>query len=613
MNNKQQSPSLTPRQYLWQLLRYKPWLWLLTVLAYMILYGLNFAPPLIARAIFNRLAGESDTGNLAQLGLWTLVALLLGSTVGRQAAYVALSTGQTWYAHLVGAMVRANLFEQILQRPAAKALPSSTGEALSRFRDDIQATTSFLSSAFNLMGLSVFVVLALISMARISLFLTVVAFLPLVLVSVAIHLGSQRIIRFRTANQMATGTVTGLLGEIFGAVQAIKLADAETAVVTHFAKVNDERRRAALKDRLVVELMSTLGGNLGDMGAALILLLMGQALRTGSFTIGDFALFTYVIPFVAGNVGSVAGVLTSYRQLSVSLQRLTALLETAPAATVVKHRPVYLREPLPALPAVVRTERDQLSMLAVRGLTYRHSDRKHGIFDISFQVPRGSFTVITGRIGAGKSTLLRVLLGLLPCDAGEIRWNGALVVDAGRFFQPPRTAYLPQAPRLFSDTLRENILMGLALPPVAGEVSPILAQALRNAVFEEDVARLSDGLTTMVGPRGVRLSGGQIQRAAAARMFVRQPELLVFDDLSSALDVETEVALWARLLPQPGTSVETRQVLSCLAVSHRRRALERADQIIVLKDGCVTGVGPLAELLTNNQELQHLWQQQIGQ
>ncbi|MCB0121004.1 MAG: hypothetical protein KDE58_02110, partial [Caldilineaceae bacterium] len=100
---------LTPRQYLWQLLRYKPWLWLLTVLAYMILYGLNFAPPLIARAIFNRLAGESDTGNLAQLGLWSLVALLLGSTVGRQAAYVALSTGQTWYAHLVGAMVRANL------------------------------------------------------------------------------------------------------------------------------------------------------------------------------------------------------------------------------------------------------------------------------------------------------------------------------------------------------------------------------------------------------------------------------------------------------------------------------------------------------------------------
>ncbi|MCB0109021.1 MAG: hypothetical protein KDE53_24030, partial [Caldilineaceae bacterium] len=72
-------------------------------------------------------------------------------------------------------------------------------------------------------------------------------------------------------------------------------------------------------------------------------------------------------------------------------------------------------------------------------------------------------------------------------------------------------------------------------------------------------------------------------------------------------------ALWARLLPQPGTSVETRPVLSCLAVSHRRRALERADQIIVLKDGYVTGVGPLAELLTSNQELQHLWQQQIVQ
>lgn len=613
--------TLTPHYYLWRLLCYQPWLWIGTVLAYMILYGLNFAPPWIARTFFDRLTGEADITGPATWNLWLLVALLIGATVGRQAAYIALVTGQLWYTTLVSALVRVNLLERILERPAAQPLPASTGEALSRFRDDIEATTRFLGSAFNLIGLSVFVLLALVAMVRTSPLLTVVAFLPLVLINLAIHIGSQRIMRYRAANQIATGAVTGLLGEIFGAVQAIKVADAEANVIAHFDQINDQRRQAALKDRLVTEMMSALGGNLGDIGSALMLLLMGQALRNGSFTIGDFALFTYVMPFVAGNIGSVAGVLTSYRHLKVSLQRLTAMLEGAPATAAVAHRPLYLRTAMPPLPRPTLQERDRLEQLTVTGLTYHYPGSQHGVYDVTCQLPRGSFTVITGRIGAGKSTLLRVLLGLLPRDDGTIRWNGELVTDAGRFFQPPRTAYLPQAPRLFSDTLAENIWMGL-LPtePECGQ-SSALAQALQQAVFEEDVAQFEQGTATLVGPRGVRLSGGQIQRVAAARMFIRTPELLVFDDLSSALDVRTEQLLWERLMAedQPtatdsetvGRKTEERRP-TLLAVSHRRPALRRADQIIVLKEGQIEDIGTLGELLGRCEEMRRLWQDEVN-
>ena len=179
--------------------------------------------------------------------------------------------------------------------------------------------------------------------------------------------------------------------------------------------------------------------------------------------------------------------------------------------------------------------------LAVTGLTYRYPETGRGIDGISLHLPRGSFTVITGRIGSGKTTLLEALLGLLPKDAGEVYWNGGLVEDTREFLVPPRCAYTPQVPRLFSDTLRDNILMGLPLEQVD------LEAAVRRAVMEEDVTQLSNGLDTIVGPRGVRLSGGQVQRAAAARMFVRDPELLIFDDLSSALDVETEHSLWERV------------------------------------------------------------------
>ena len=190
-------------------------------------------------------------------------------------------------------------------------------------------------------------------------------------------------------------------------------------------------------------------------------------------------------------------------------------------------------------------------------------------------------------------------MGIFSEDAGTIHWNGSLVDDPRLFLVPPRCAYTPQVPRIYSDTLRDNILMGLP------DSEADLGGAIRLGVMEDDVEELVDGLDTLVGPRGVRLSGGQVQRTAAARMFVRRPELLVFDDLSSALDVETEQEVWRRIFELEGAT--------CLVVSHRRAAFKRADNIIVLKDGKVEAEGKLDALLRTSEEVQRLWAGDVGE
>ena len=346
-------------------------------------------------------------------------------------------------------------------------------------------------------------------------------------------------------------------------------------------------------DNLFNQMLFSVNVNISHLATGVILMMVAQAMKDGTFSVGDFVLFSTYVGEVARSGSLIGRVMAQHRRAEVSLGRMSSTIETDSPARLVDYGPVYLKEELPPIPPPAPISEHRLDQLTIRGLTCTYPNSPNGVHDVDLDLPRGTFTVVTGRIGAGKTTLVRALLGVLPIQTGEILWNGEGVDDPKRFFLPPRCAYTPQVPRLFSESLRDNILLGLPVD------DSMVEMAVQMGAMEEDIPTLERGLDTTVGPRGVKLSGGQIQRTAAARMFAREAELYVFDDLSSALDVETERILWDRLFAA--------RHQTCLVVSHRRPALQRADQIILLHEGRVSAVGTLAELLESSSQMRSLW------
>ena len=581
----------------------------------------------IARGFINHLNGiPKDSLDLRAALLLLLLSLVLTLVCQAAAMYSSITVAR----HSM-ALICLNIMERLFKRPGGLPLPEdrrkgrpiSEGQCLNTLSTDTITVPSMFDFVFEMTGMCLSGIAAFWIMYSINAFVTLVVFLPLAALFAVLNLFQKKIEPLAEKARRSAGEVSSMLSDMFSNVQTIKTSAAEGHFIEEFRRRNERRLADSMKSQLFFSLLKGLNSGLMEIGAAVILLACAGSMRRGTFTIGDFILFTSYLWAVLGIFRWGGSLIAEVKRQNVAIDRMESLMAPEPPLSPVKARKLSLAKVPEVRLSIDRGASEPLRRLEVEGLAFRYSFKKEepeedgadetgegakeaseerpvedaecipfGIESIDFTLVGGSLTVVTGAIGSGKTTLLKSLLGFLPAQAIKMAWNGEEVprrddLERGQFWRAPRSAYTPQVPRLFSDSLKGNILLGI--PEEDVDLGALVAQAC----LETDLREMPEGLATPIGPRGVRLSGGQIQRAAAARMFARGASLNVLDDISSALDVETEARLWDRLM----TGGEGR---TFLVVSHREALLRRADQILLMDGGCIVARGRFDELIAES-------------
>lgn len=528
----------------------------------------TLAPGLVVKAIYDSLA-LSQVGNH---GVPVHIALLVGVAAGRAGILIAGGLADAPRAFYTYMLIVRNLLGGLLDLPGALPLNMSPGEALTLFRDDAGEPEEVISNIPDLLGAAVSLVLAAFVLYRVDAGLTRLVFLPFCLVIVTAQIAGEVIEHRRRDTRTATQDLTGMMGEVLGASQAIQIAGAEEAARSYLDGLGEVRKTAALREKRIVLGMESIQAGTVSVGGGIIMLLAASSISAGSLSIGEFSLFISYLTVIGEHSVYLGGWGARLRQLRVSLDRMTAFLRNSAAEDLAVRRPLYFEGRLAGEELHEgEPQTEPLEVLSVRGLTATYPGTDKGITDVSFDIRAGTVTAITGAVGSGKTTLLRAILGLIPVEDGQVFWNGRVVKDPSAFMTPPRCGYVPQAPSLLSESIRENILLGMESCKAHQD------RVIWQAVLERDLWGMAAGLDTEVGTGGQRLSGGQIQRVAAARALSRSPHILLMDDPTSALDAETEQLFCERVLDEPNAT--------CLVVSNRPAVLSRADNVLYMKGG----------------------------
>lgn len=560
----------------------------------MILASINQSFSLLDPYIFGKLLDnyatrpDDYTQNEFLSGVGTLIALAIGAAMVSRIAKAFQDYTVNLTIQKVGADIYTDGLKHTLQVPFNEFEDKRSGETLNILQkvriDNERFIMNFVNILFtSIVGL-VFVIVYALSVHP---GLIVVYLGSALLLSYITNQLSKRIKKVQTTIVKETNQLAGSTTESLRNIELVKslgLATQETE------RLNDTTRRILQlelkKVRQVRSISFTQGTFVNLMRQSIMFFLMFLIFRH-TLTVGQIMTLQFYSFFIFGPLQEVGNVIISYREAEASLHNFEQIINT----------PI---EEKPMVPSTLNA----IEKLAFHNVGFRHKTASYdALSNISFEVNKGETIAFVGPSGSGKSTLVKLLVGLYSAPTGDITYNGISSQDIDKEELQQQLGFVTQDTQLFSGTIRENLLFVKPDATVAE-----IDEALRKASCTNLIARSENGIDTVIGEGGMKLSGGEKQRLSIARALLRHPRLMVFDEATSALDSLTEEAISNTI-----REITDKKEHITVLIAHRLSTIMHADRIFVLEKGVIIETGKHSELLAEKGLYYAMWRQQIGE
>ncbi len=567
--------------------------------------GIGSVPPLLVRDLIDNGIGRRDVG---------LVDVLAVAMVGLALATTALSLLNRWLASVIGERIiydlRVSLFEHVQRMPIAFFTRTQTGSLMSRLTNDVLDAQNAVGTAASVVSDVLTLVATLVPMFALSPSITALALLVVPPFIVVDRLLAGRISRLSRRQMQYNAAMSVTMTERFnvGGAMLSKLFGRPADESKQFAGRAGDVRDAGIQLALISRYLFTALALVGAVGTAAVYWLGGREAATGHLAVGTVVALAAYVTRLYSPLTDLASTRVSLLGAVVSFDRVFEVLDAEPTvadkpgaaelgrvAGRVAASGVWFRYPAPSEVSVasLETRGDGTTDVALSA-----EQGSWVLRDVSFVAEPGTMTALVGPSGAGKTTLSSLLPRLYDVTEGSISLDGIDVRDVTIESLRKAIGVVSQDAHLFHDTIRANLLYAR---PDATQAE--LLEACDAARISEVIAALPDGFDTVVGERGYRLSGGEKQRLAIARVLLKDPSIVILDEATAHLDSETELAVQQAL----AATLEGR---TSFVIAHRLSTIQSADQILVLDQGRLVARGTHEKLIAQGGLYADLYQTQ---
>ncbi|HNM77629.1 MAG TPA: ABC transporter ATP-binding protein [Tepidiformaceae bacterium] len=520
--------------------------------------------------------------------IWRAGGVMLGVTAIQAAFAISAVYCASRLAMGFGRDVRAALFHRVTSFSAKEVNLFGAPSLITRITNDVQQVQMLIVMTCTMVVAAPITVVFGVFMAMrqdVGMSWLLAVSLP-VLVAILSVVISKMVPKFRLMQERLDNLNGVLRGQITG-MRVIRAFVREPIETRRFHEVNQELTDTSLQAGRLMALMFPTMNLVVNSSSIAVVWVGGHRIQAGDTSIGALVAFLTYLTLIMSAVMMATMTATMAPRAAVSGGRIQEVLTTDSSV-----KP----------PATPRTDVTTRGMLEFRDVTFRYPGAEHPVLqDITFTSQPGQTTAIIGSTGSGKTSLVNLAARLFDVSSGQVLFDGIDVREIDPEILWQRVGVVPQKPYLFAGTVRSNLRYG---KPDATDDE--IWQALEVAQAADFVSNMPGGLDAEISQGGVNVSGGQRQRLAMARALVRKPELYLFDDSFSALDLATDARLRAALVPYARDA-------TVLIVAQRFSTIIHADQIIVLEDGEMVGLGTHDELLKTCQTYAEIVESQVGQ